>query len=58
MQAVGRAAYAMVEEVRRQFKDICGLMEGKAKPDIKCCVDIATRSALKEMLILPTRSAD
>jgi K(+)-stimulated pyrophosphate-energized sodium pump len=51
MQAVGRAAYAMVEEVRRQFKEIVGLMEGKAKPDIKRCVDISTRSALKEMVL-------
>jgi K(+)-stimulated pyrophosphate-energized sodium pump len=51
MQAVGRAAYAMVEEVRRQFKEIVGLMEGKAKPDISRCVDISTRSALKEMVV-------
>ncbi|MBN2058030.1 MAG: sodium-translocating pyrophosphatase [Candidatus Saganbacteria bacterium] len=51
MQAVGRAAYAMVEEVRRQFKEIAGLMENKAKPDIERCVDISTKSALKEMLI-------
>ncbi|MFH1576385.1 MAG: sodium-translocating pyrophosphatase [Candidatus Margulisiibacteriota bacterium] len=51
MQAVGRAAYAMVAEVRRQFKEITGLMEGKAKPDIERCVDISTKSALKEMVI-------
>ncbi|MEA3492939.1 MAG: sodium-translocating pyrophosphatase [Candidatus Margulisiibacteriota bacterium] len=51
MQAVGRAAYAMVEEVRHQFKTITGLMEGKAKPDIQRCVDISTRSALREMVI-------
>ncbi|PIS28651.1 sodium-translocating pyrophosphatase [Candidatus Saganbacteria bacterium CG08_land_8_20_14_0_20_45_16] len=51
MQAVGRAAYAMVAEVRRQFKEIVGLMEGKAKPDIERCVDISTRSALKEMVL-------
>jgi len=51
MQAVGRAAYAMVAEVRRQFKEIVGLMEGKAKPDVARCVDIATKSALREMLL-------
>lgn len=51
MQAVGRAAYAMVEEVRHQFKTITGLMEGKAKPDIQRCVDISTKSALREMVL-------
>jgi K(+)-stimulated pyrophosphate-energized sodium pump len=51
MQAVGRAAFAMVEEVRRQFKEIIGLMEGRAKPDISRCVDISTKSALKEMVV-------
>ncbi|MFC1511316.1 sodium-translocating pyrophosphatase [Candidatus Margulisiibacteriota bacterium] len=51
MQAVGRAAFAMVEEVRYQFKNIKGLMEGQAKPDITRCVDISTKSALKEMVI-------
>ncbi|MEE8637925.1 MAG: sodium-translocating pyrophosphatase, partial [Candidatus Margulisiibacteriota bacterium] len=51
MQAVGRAAYAMVEEVRRQFREITGLMQGQAKPDISRCVDISTKSALKEMVI-------
>ncbi|MFH1825859.1 MAG: sodium-translocating pyrophosphatase [bacterium] len=51
MAAVGRAAYAMVEEVRRQFKEITGLMEGTGKPDIERCVDISTSSALKEMII-------
>lgn len=51
LQAVGRAAHAMVQEVRDQFKNIVGLMEGKAKPNIKKCVDISTKAALKEMLI-------
>jgi len=50
--AVGKNAYRMVEEVRRQFKEVPGLMEGKAKPDYAKCVDIATTGALKE-LILP-----
>ncbi len=56
MDSVGKAAYAMVEEVRRQFKEIKGLMEGKAKPDTERCVDISTSAALKEM-ILPGISA-
>jgi len=50
--AVGKNAYRMVEEVRRQFKEIPGLMEGKSKPDYAKCVVIATTGALKE-LILP-----
>lgn len=51
IRAVGRAADRMVDEIRRQFKEIVGLLEGKAKPDIEKCVDIATKGALKEMLI-------
>ena len=51
MTAVGKAAFKMVEEVRRQFKEITGLMEGKAKPDTARCVDIATKGALQEMVI-------
>jgi K(+)-stimulated pyrophosphate-energized sodium pump len=51
MQAVGRAAHAMVEEVRWQFKNIEGLMEGKNKPNVKRCVDISTKAALREMII-------
>jgi K(+)-stimulated pyrophosphate-energized sodium pump len=51
MQAVGRAAFKMVEEVRRQFKCIKGLLEGKARPEIKKCVEISTAAALKEMII-------
>jgi K(+)-stimulated pyrophosphate-energized sodium pump len=50
MTAVGRAASGMVEEVRRQFREIAGLMEGEAKPDSARCVDIATRSALYQMV--------
>ena len=49
--AVGRAAEGMVQEVRRQFKEITGLMEGKAKPDSERCVDISTRAALREMIL-------
>jgi K(+)-stimulated pyrophosphate-energized sodium pump len=51
MTAVGKAAFAMVNEVRRQFKEIAGLMEGKAKPDSNRCVDIATRGALRQMVL-------
>jgi K(+)-stimulated pyrophosphate-energized sodium pump len=51
MQAVGRAAFDMIEEVRRQFKTIPGLMEGKAKPDYANCVRISTGAALREMIL-------
>jgi K(+)-stimulated pyrophosphate-energized sodium pump len=51
MGAVGRAAFAMIEEVRRQFKEIPGLLEGKAKADYARCVDISTKSAIKEMTL-------
>jgi K(+)-stimulated pyrophosphate-energized sodium pump len=51
MKAVGRAAREMVTEIRRQFKEIEGLMEGRAKPDSQRCVAIATNAALKEMIV-------
>ena len=53
MDSVGRAAQSIVKEVRRQFKEIAGLMEGESDPDYASCVDLCTRSSLKEM-ILPT----
>jgi K(+)-stimulated pyrophosphate-energized sodium pump len=50
MRSVGSTAFHMVEEVRRQFKEIAGLMEGTGKPDTKRCVDIATVAAIKKMM--------
>lgn len=51
MKAVGRAANKMVIEIRRQFREIKGLLEGKAKPDTDRCIDIVTRGALAEMIL-------
>ncbi len=51
MNSVGRAAFLMVEEIRRQFKEIPGLMEGTGKPDNARCIDISTQAALKEMVL-------
>ncbi|HHS49813.1 MAG TPA: sodium-translocating pyrophosphatase [candidate division Zixibacteria bacterium] len=51
LRSVGRAAFKMVIEVRRQFNEIVGLREGTAKPDVRRCIDISTRAALKEMIV-------
>jgi len=51
MEAVGNAAFFLIEEIRRQFREIPGLMEGQAKPDYARCVDISTKAALREMIL-------
>ena len=53
MRAVGRAAQKIVVEVRRQFKEIKGLIDGKAEADYETCVDICTKFSLKEMFFPP-----
>jgi K(+)-stimulated pyrophosphate-energized sodium pump len=51
MLAVGRAANLMIEEVRRQFRTIPGLLEGTAEPDTNACVEIATKASIREMIL-------
>jgi K(+)-stimulated pyrophosphate-energized sodium pump len=51
MTSVGKAAFIMIEEIRRQFREIPGLMEGTGKPDSARCIDICTQAALKEMIL-------
>ena len=51
MGAVGRSAEKMVQEVRRQFKEIAGIMEGTAEPDYQSCIRISTEASLKEMVL-------
>jgi len=51
MEAVGRAAFSMIEEVRRQFREIPGILEGTGKPDYASCVSISTQGSLKEMVL-------
>jgi K(+)-stimulated pyrophosphate-energized sodium pump len=51
MKSVGKAAYKMVDEIRRQFREIPGLLAGTGKPDTGRCIDIATKAALKEMML-------